>query len=96
MGLGFVRGLPHSDRGWLAHLGAIGAAQCGGVLLGSGNRIEGIHLSRQYDRGRLLVLAPADEIKEIYGADTLEEAFFAATGRSFEEEVEQDREEVTA
>src|SRR5262249_55488772 len=48
------------------------------------------------DRGRLLVLAPADEIKEIYGVDTLEEAFFAASGRSFEEEVEQDREEVTA
>ena len=48
------------------------------------------------DRGRLLVLAPAGEIKEIYGVDTLEEAFFAATGRSFEEEAEQDREEVTA
>jgi ABC-2 type transport system ATP-binding protein len=49
------------------------------------------------DRGRLLVLAPADEIKEIYGVETLEEAFFAATGRSFEEEeAEQDREEVTA
>src|SRR5439155_9250143 len=44
------------------------------------------------DRGRLLVLAPAGEIKEIYGVDTLEEAFFAATGRSFEEEAEQDRE----
>jgi ABC-2 type transport system ATP-binding protein len=48
------------------------------------------------DRGRLLCLEPADEIKELYGADTLEEAFFAATGRAFEEEVTEEREEVTA
>jgi ABC-2 type transport system ATP-binding protein len=48
------------------------------------------------DRGRLLVLAPADEIKARYGVDTLEEAFFAATGRAFEEEAEPDREEVRA
>ncbi len=38
------------------------------------------------DRGRLIALAPADELKELYEVDTLEEAFFAATGRSFEEE----------
>jgi len=41
------------------------------------------------DRGRLLVLEAADELKERYGADTLEEAFFAATGRSFEQEEEE-------
>jgi ABC-2 type transport system ATP-binding protein len=46
------------------------------------------------DRGRLLCLEPADDIKERYGVDTLEEAFFAATGRAFEEE--DLREEVTA
>ena len=40
------------------------------------------------DRGELVCLAPADELKERYGAETLEEAFFAATGRSFEEEDE--------
>src|SRR5204863_1995461 len=44
------------------------------------------------DDGELLCLEPADELKRRYGADTLEEAFFAATGRSFEEE----REEVPA
>ena len=33
------------------------------------------------DRGRLLCLEPADELKPRYGAETLEEAFFAATGR---------------
>jgi ABC-2 type transport system ATP-binding protein len=49
------------------------------------------------DRGRLLVLEPADELKQRYGADTLEEAFFAATGREFEaEEDEDDDREVMA
>ena len=38
------------------------------------------------DAGRLLCLAPAAEIKELYDVETLEEAFFAATGRAFEEE----------
>src|ERR671931_1987061 len=40
------------------------------------------------DRGRLLSLAPTDELKDEYEAATLEEAFFAATGRAFEEEDE--------
>src|SRR4051812_28473552 len=40
------------------------------------------------DRGRLLSLAPTDELKDEYGAATLEEAFFSATGRAFEEEDE--------
>jgi ABC-2 type transport system ATP-binding protein len=49
------------------------------------------------DRGRLLVLEPADELKRRYGAETLEEAFFAATGREFEaEEDEDDDREVMA
>jgi ABC-2 type transport system ATP-binding protein len=39
------------------------------------------------DRGKLLCLEPAEALKRRYGAATLEEAFFAATGRSFEEEV---------
>ena len=47
------------------------------------------------DRGELLCLEPADELKRRFGAATLEEAFFAATGRSFEDEVtdeDEDRE----
>ena len=40
------------------------------------------------DRGRLVALAPVAELKVKYGAETLEEAFFAATGRAFEEEDE--------
>jgi ABC-2 type transport system ATP-binding protein len=42
------------------------------------------------DRGRLLFLEPAVEIKQRYGASTLEEAFFAATGREFEAEGDED------
>jgi ABC-2 type transport system ATP-binding protein len=46
------------------------------------------------DAGRLLSLAPADELKELYAGDTLEEAFFAATGRAFDEDEERDSTEV--
>src|ERR671935_194533 len=38
------------------------------------------------DRGELLVLEPVEDVKARYEVDTLEEAFFAATGRTFEEE----------
>jgi ABC-2 type transport system ATP-binding protein len=43
------------------------------------------------DRGRLLFLEPVDEIKRRYGAETLEEAFFAATGKSIEDVEEGER-----
>jgi ABC-2 type transport system ATP-binding protein len=42
------------------------------------------------DRGRLLALEPAAELKHRYRSATLEEAFFAATGRTFEDEVDDD------
>src|SRR5947207_10329013 len=38
------------------------------------------------DRGRLLFLQPVEDVKRRYGVETLEEAFFAATGREFENE----------
>ncbi len=38
------------------------------------------------DRGRLLFLEPVDDVKRRFGVETLEQAFFAATGREFEEE----------
>src|SRR6185503_14494334 len=38
------------------------------------------------DRGELLVLEPPDDLKRRYGASTVEEAFLAATGRTFEDE----------
>jgi ABC-2 type transport system ATP-binding protein len=42
------------------------------------------------DRGRLLALEPADDLRQRYGAETLEEAFFAATGRAFEHEEDEE------
>jgi ABC-2 type transport system ATP-binding protein len=36
------------------------------------------------DDGNLLCLEPADDLKARYGAETLEEAFFAASGHAFE------------
>jgi len=38
------------------------------------------------DRGRLLFLEPVADVKRRYSVDTLEQAFFAATGRAFEAE----------
>jgi ABC-2 type transport system ATP-binding protein len=42
------------------------------------------------DRGELLFLEPVEDVKRRYGVDTLEEAFFAATGRTFEDEQTED------
>jgi ABC-2 type transport system ATP-binding protein len=44
------------------------------------------------DRGKLIALDSADRLKEQYGVKTLEEAFFAATGRTFEDEKDEDAE----
>ena len=42
------------------------------------------------DRGRLLALEPAADLMRRYQSATLEEAFLAATGRTFEDEVDED------
>jgi ABC-2 type transport system ATP-binding protein len=42
------------------------------------------------DRGELLALLPTDELRALYGAETLEDAFFAATGHGFGEEIDKD------
>jgi ABC-2 type transport system ATP-binding protein len=41
------------------------------------------------DRGELLALEAPDALKARFRAETLEEAFFAATGRGFEDEVDE-------
>jgi ABC-2 type transport system ATP-binding protein len=59
------------------------------VLLCTHDLVEAEELAERVgilDRGRLIELAPADELKRKYNADTLEEAFFAATGKAFEDE----------
>jgi ABC-2 type transport system ATP-binding protein len=63
------------------------------VLLCTHDLVEAEQLAERVgilDRGRLIELAPADELKRKYGAETLEEAFFAATGKAFEDEPEED------
>jgi ABC-2 type transport system ATP-binding protein len=45
------------------------------------------------DRGELLFLEPVADVLDRYGVDTLEEAFFAATGRSYEDERTEEDEE---
>jgi ABC-2 type transport system ATP-binding protein len=44
------------------------------------------------DRGELLCLETVGELRRRYDASTLEEAFFAATGRTFEDEEDEERE----
>ena len=44
------------------------------------------------DRGELLFLEPVEDVKRRYGVQTLEQAFFAATGRSFAQESDEDDE----
>ena len=45
------------------------------------------------DRGELLFLEPVEDVKNRYAVDTLEEAFFAATGRTYEDERTEEDEE---
>jgi ABC-2 type transport system ATP-binding protein len=59
------------------------------VLLCTHDLVEAEQLAERVgilDRGRLIELGPAPELKAKYGAETLEEAFFAATGKAFEDE----------
>ena len=42
------------------------------------------------DRGELLFLEPVEDVTRRYGVETLEQAFFAATGRTFEDEHDED------
>jgi ABC-2 type transport system ATP-binding protein len=59
------------------------------VLLCTHDLVEAEELAERVgilDRGKLIELAPAAELKTKYGAATLEDAFFAATGKAFEDE----------
>jgi ABC-2 type transport system ATP-binding protein len=59
------------------------------VLLCTHDLVEAEELAERVgilDRGKLIELAPADELKRKYDAATLEEAFFAATGKAFGDE----------
>ncbi len=63
------------------------------VLLCTHDLVEAEELADRVgilDRGKLIELAPAAELKARYEAATLEAAFFAATGKAFEDEGEAD------
>jgi len=63
------------------------------VLLCTHDLVEAEELAERVgilDRGKLIELAPAAELKAKYGATTLEDAFFAATGKAFEDEAEEE------
>src|SRR2546425_6886590 len=45
------------------------------------------------DRGELLFLEPVEDVKRRFRVETLEEAFFAATGREFEQDTDEDDDE---
>src|SRR5438132_6292980 len=45
------------------------------------------------DRGELLFLEPVEDVKERYGVEPPEEAFFAATGRPFDDDTEEEDEQ---
>jgi ABC-2 type transport system ATP-binding protein len=44
------------------------------------------------DKGELLFLEPVADVKSRFGVETLEEAFFAATGRTIDDEDPDERE----
>src|SRR6266508_186203 len=65
------------------------------ILLCTHDMVEAESLAARVgllDRGELLFLEPVEDVKARYGVETLEQAFFAATGRAFEEENDEDDE----
>ena len=65
------------------------------ILLCTHDMVEAAALADRVgvlDRGRLLFVEPAEQVLARYGVDDLEEAFLAATGREFEDEVDGDAE----
>jgi ABC-2 type transport system ATP-binding protein len=66
------------------------------ILLCTHDMIEAEALSDRVgilDRGRLLFLEPVEDVKRRFGVGTLEQAFFAATGREFENEGQENDDE---
>ena len=59
------------------------------ILLCTHDLVEAEELARRVgilDRGRLLALEPVEDLRARFDAETLEDAFFEATGRTFEDE----------
>jgi ABC-2 type transport system ATP-binding protein len=87
---------PRSKREVQAFIGEIRAQHDATILLCTHDMAEAEALADRVgilDRGCLLCLEPAPDLRRRYGAPTLEDAFLAATGRDFEDEREDDDDE---
>jgi len=87
---------PRSKQEVQAFIREIRAAHDSTILLCTHDMTEAEELADRVgllDRGELLFLEPVECVKERYGVETLEEAFFAATGRTFEDEKSEEDEE---
>jgi len=90
---------PRSRREVQEFIEEVRAAHDATILLCTHDMAEAERLADRVgilDRGRLLALEPASDLMRRYEASSLEDAFFAATGRTFEDELDDDDREVFA
>jgi len=84
---------PRSRREVQEFIEEVRAAHDATILLCTHDMAEAERLADRVgilDRGKLLVLEPASDLMRRYEASSLEDAFFAATGRTFEDELDDD------
>jgi ABC-2 type transport system ATP-binding protein len=90
---------PRSKREVQGFVEEVRAAHDATILLCTHDMAEAERLADRIgilDRGRLVCLEPAAELRRRYDAATIEEAFLAATGREFDDEADEDEREVFA
>jgi ABC-2 type transport system ATP-binding protein len=90
---------PRSKLEVQSFIGEIRAEHDATILLCTHDLAEAEALAERVgilDRGRLLALEPVQELLARYGAASLEQAFFAATGRELSDDDEDDEREVLA
>ena len=84
---------PRSKREVQAFIEEVRESHDATILLCTHDMVEADALADRVgilDRGKLLCLEPAAALKRRYGAETLEDAFMAATGREFADEFDED------
>ena len=86
---------PRSKREVQAFVEEVRAVHDATILLCTHDMDEAERLADRVgilDRGKLLALEPAEALRRRFASATLEEAFLAATGRAFEDELDDDDE----
>jgi len=87
---------PRSKQEVQTFIGEIRERHDSTILLCTHDMTEAEHLADRVgllDRGELLFLEPVADVKRRFGVETLEEAFFAATGRTYDDEKTEDDED---